>query len=635
MKDTPQKCPGSAIKLRLDGVSPKAFHRSDSWPKFKSMKRKSRQRYINKRMEDWDQISPPYRKAKQNSIMKRAALHGLEWKPTTAKVVNGRVMVHSEVAMENSEVGEHVVRDKESQVIISKNATPSVEVSLRSSTKSIYNSDNEFSMYSPLISNSHNMNDVIKHHSERLSQAPWLVADGNKIKTIQKEWDTERLSFLLSDWTHRLIAKLLYPVAIIWVRVKSSLQAVTRFVAQELYLPLSFIPEDTRDSSGLQFKSFIPNFLHFMIFTLFVCVDIFLSIFTALPIRAFIGILRWLCIGFNSLTRRELHDLAMIITGIAMCFVLRTKFLDVSFTYHWVKAQSTFKLYVLFNFIRIFDHLCCALGQGISTTLFIEGSLMFYVFFMVYSIFHTLLMFLNLITLNVCMNSGSHSLMTLMVFESFIELKSVVFKKMPEEVMLQICCSDVVEHFRTFIMVFLIYVQTFCHLPLERYLDWFWDKAGILLILVVSELTVDLLKHGYLMKFNKHRAKIYRVFTTRLAMDVLNSREYALRGSVKEGNATALEVRMGLPAFQFGCFTLKIVSEVLFANGGSKDIPFEKKIVLAGLLWVGILIAKMLLGSWLTQEATRILESNAELIPDASKLNRVCRYTLIYKRIPV
>merc|ERR1719233_1701308 len=276
------------------------------------------------------------------------------------------------------------------------------------------------------------------------------------------------------------------------------------------------------------------------------------------------------------MTRREVHDLAMIFTGFSVCYVLRTWFLDVSFTYHWVKAQSTFKLYVLFNFIRIFDHLCCALGEGICNILFCEGSPMFYAIFMVYSMFHTGLMFLNLITLNVCMNSGSDSLITLIVSQSFIELKSVVFKKMPMEVMLQISCSDVVEHFKIIIMVFLIYVQTFCHLPLERYIKWFWDKSGILVILALSELAVELLKHGYLLKFNKHRAELYRIFITRLAMDVVNSREYASRGKVEKGDVTALELRMGFPALQFGCFTVKIVSQVLFANDGIY-IPFEKK----------------------------------------------------------
>jgi len=96
---------------------------------------------------------------------------------------------------------------------------------------------------------------------------------------------------------------------------------------------------------------------------------------------------------------------------------------------------------------------------------------MFYILFMIYSLLHTGLMFLNLITLNVCMNSGSNTLITLIVSESFTEVKSVVFKKLPKEVMLQISCSDAVEHFKILIMVFLIHVQTFCHLPLARYIE--------------------------------------------------------------------------------------------------------------------------------------------------------------------
>jgi len=257
---------------------------------------------------------------------------------------------------------------------------------------------------------------------------------------------------------------------------------------------------------------------------------------------------------------------------------------------------------------------------------------MFYFLYMIYSLFHTGLMFLHLITLNVCMNSGSNNLITLIFSESFAELKSVVFKKMPKEVMLQVSCSDVVEHFKILIMVFLIHVQTFCHLPFERYVDWFWDKSQVLVILAISELTIDLLKHGYLIKFNKHRSKMYRIFTTRLAMDVIESRKYALGGKIDKGQTTALELRIGFPALQFGCFAVKIVSQV-FTSG--KQIPFLKKVVLFGLLWIGVLIAKMLLGFWLTHEAVKILENNGAFIERASKMNHVRRYTLIYKRIPV
>jgi len=201
-------------------------------------------------------------------------------------------------------------------------------------------------------------------------------------------------------------------------------------------------------SFEFELRPFILNLLQFLIFTLVVCVDMFLSIFTALPLRALFGVISWLTSRCKNMTKREINDVVMVLIGLAICYILRTWFLDVSFTYHWVKAQSTFKLYVLFNFIRIFDHLCCALGEGISRIVFLENSLIFYFLYMIYSLFHTGLMFLHLITLNVCMNSGNNTLITLIFSESFTELKSVVFKKMPKEIMLQISCSDAVEHFK-------------------------------------------------------------------------------------------------------------------------------------------------------------------------------------------
>eukprot|EP00494_Astrolonche_serrata_P034135 UN34404 len=77
------------------------------------------------------------------------------------------------------------------------------------------------------------------------------------------------------------------------------------------------------------------------------------------------------------------------------------------------------------------------------------------------------MLFLQMMTLNVAINSSDATMYTLLVSNNFQELKSSVFKKFPKEVMLQITCSDISERFQLIIFMFNICTKLFflrcCH----------------------------------------------------------------------------------------------------------------------------------------------------------------------------
>lgn len=59
----------------------------------------------------------------------------------------------------------------------------------------------------------------------------------------------------------------------------------------------------------------------------------------------------------------------------------------------------------------------------------------------VYCCIHTLVLIYQIIALNVAINSHSNALLTLLLSNQFVELKSSVFKKFEKENLFQLSCS--------------------------------------------------------------------------------------------------------------------------------------------------------------------------------------------------
>lgn len=60
-------------------------------------------------------------------------------------------------------------------------------------------------------------------------------------------------------------------------------------------------------------------------------------------------------------------------------------------------------------------------------------------------VIHTMVLFYQAITLNVSINSFSNALLTLLVSNQFVEIKSSVFKKFEKENLFQLSCAGKVD----------------------------------------------------------------------------------------------------------------------------------------------------------------------------------------------
>ncbi|KNE57277.1 hypothetical protein AMAG_03009 [Allomyces macrogynus ATCC 38327] len=147
--------------------------------------------------------------------------------------------------------------------------------------------------------------------------------------------------------------------------------------------------------------------------------------------------------------------------------------IDPSHTYHFIRGQSMIKLYVIFNLLEVCDRLCCSFGMDILDSLFARVSpapmgsmakpnrlpLILHVVVAVgYVVLHAV------ITLNVTINSHNNALVSLIISNQFIEVKSTVFKRFEVEPLFQITCSDMVERMNLGVLLTLNVVRNYLEL---------------------------------------------------------------------------------------------------------------------------------------------------------------------------
>lgn len=227
--------------------------------------------------------------------------------------------------------------------------------------------------------------------------------------------------------------------------------------------------------------------------------------------------------------------------------------LDASRMYHFIRAQSAMKLYVIYNVLEVGDRLLSALGQDIFECLFSSETLSrnssgrskvllpFFMFLLslVYNTFHAVTLFYQVTTLNVAVNSYSNALLTLLISNQFVEIKGSVFKRFEKENTFQLTCADIVERFQLWIMLLIIGMRnvvevggftvpgagggdassttfplhTASILPDSFTLIPSWMLSGEVLspffIVIGSEMVVDWIKHAYINKFNNIKPNFY------------------------------------------------------------------------------------------------------------------------------
>ena len=307
-------------------------------------------------------------------------------------------------------------------------------------------------------------------------------------------------------------------------------------------------------------------------------------------------------------------DKADILKGlliIATCVILMR--FNASRMYHWIRQQAAIKLYVIYNVLEVADRLFSAIGQDVLECLFSREALerrpdgrskilrpfWLFVLALVYTVVHSTALFYQVITLNVAVNSYSNALITLLMSNQFVEIKSTVFKKFEKDNLFQLTCADVVERFQLWLMLIIIasrnIVETgglstgfnlftsasttsassvtnashansftpprssssilpssFEIIPslftsITAYAPSVGHVLGPFIVVLGSEMVIDWLKHAYVNKFNNTRPTIYGRFLDVLAKDYYTN-------AFADQNLTK---RLGLPVIPLSCLFIR------------------------------------------------------------------------------
>ncbi|KAG5599917.1 hypothetical protein H5410_031287 [Solanum commersonii] len=202
----------------------------------------------------------------------------------------------------------------------------------------------------------------------------------------------------------------------------------------------------------------------------FVCLDSFLSLLTVMPTRLIMICWKFLKTRqFKKLSAVELSDIGCCVALCSGAILLQQT--DISLIYHMIRGQGTIKLYVVYNVLEVFDKLFQSFGGDVMQTLFntAEG--------LANSSMET-----QAITLSTCIVAHNNALFALLVSNNFAEIKSNVFKRYSK---------DNVHNLNA-------------------------------LVVYVSEMTIDIIKHSFIAKFNNIKPIAFSEFLEDLCKQTLN-----------------------------------------------------------------------------------------------------------------
>ncbi|KAG4302139.1 hypothetical protein PCK1_001411 [Pneumocystis canis] len=282
-----------------------------------------------------------------------------------------------------------------------------------------------------------------------------------------------------------------------------------------------------------------------LLFGWFICLDTILYFFTISPLR-FIKVLYAIFKNNLFLFRKDkVHkersinpsekiDLFEGFLILGTCIILQK--LDASRIYHSIRGQATIKLYVIYSVLEVGDRLFSAFGLDVITYFFLEVSdkkkstkhyylnlIPYFILVLITNVLHTIMLFFQVMTLNVTINSYSNALLALLISNQFVEIKGTVFKKFEKENILQMTLADIVERFQLSLILIIILFRnfmeiyelnfTFSLLPASffRFLfSIFFVVISPIFLILGSEIFVDWIKHVFVIKFNYIRSSIYQ-----------------------------------------------------------------------------------------------------------------------------
>uniref|UniRef100_A0A3Q1BGK3 Transmembrane anterior posterior transformation 1a n=1 Tax=Amphiprion ocellaris TaxID=80972 RepID=A0A3Q1BGK3_AMPOC len=333
-----------------------------------------------------------------------------------------------------------------------------------------------------------------------------------------------------------------------------------------------------------------------MTFGFFLCLDAFLYVFTLLPLRVILALLRLFtvpCCGLSGSRLLQPAQVCDVLKGFIMvlCYSMMS-YVDYSMMYHLIRGQSVIKLYIIYNMLEVADRLFSSFGQDILDALYWTatepkekkrahiGVIPHFFMAVLYVFLHAILIMVQATTLNVAFNSHNKSLLTIMMSNNFVEIKGSVFKKFEKNNLFQMSNSDIKERFTNYILLLIV-----CLRNMEQFSwnpDHFWVLFPDVLMVMASEIAVDVVKHAFITKFNDISADVYGEYRASLAFDLVSSRQKNLirvvTSSVKiQGSLSFMCVLL----FYLGMITLKVLNSIVLLGRSCvfvKEANMEEKL---------------------------------------------------------
>ncbi|XP_015079972.1 protein POLLEN DEFECTIVE IN GUIDANCE 1 [Solanum pennellii] len=316
----------------------------------------------------------------------------------------------------------------------------------------------------------------------------------------------------------------------------------------------------------------------------FVCLDSFLSLLTVMPTRFIMICWRFLKTRqFKKLSAVELSDIGCCVALSSGAILLQQT--DISLIYHMIRGQGTIKLYVVYNVLEVFDKLFQSFGGDVMQTLFntaeglansstentqywVRRFIVDEVVAVASSIVHSFILLAQAITLSTCIVAHNNALFALLVSNNFAEIKSNVFKRYSKDNVHNLVYYDSVERFH--ISAFLLFVLA--QNLLEADGPWFGSFLCNALVVYVSEMTIDIIKHSFIAKFNNIKPIAFSEFLEDLCKQTLN-----IQTDNVKNNLTFVPLA---PA----CVVIRVLRPVFAAHLPYNPLPWR-------LFWIFLLSA--------------------------------------------
>ncbi|XP_029003563.1 transmembrane anterior posterior transformation protein 1 homolog [Betta splendens] len=334
-----------------------------------------------------------------------------------------------------------------------------------------------------------------------------------------------------------------------------------------------------------------------MIFGFFLCLDAFLYVFTLLPLRVILALIRLItlpCCGFGGSRLLQPAQVCDVLKGFIMviCYSMMS-YVDYAMMYHLIRGQSVIKLYIIYNMLEVADRLFSSFGQDILDALYWTatepkekkrahiGVIPHFFMAVLYVFLHAILIMVQATTLNVAFNSHNKSLLTIMMSNNFVEIKGSVFKKFEKNNLFQMSNSDIKERFTNYILLLIV-----CLRNMEQFSwnpDHFWVLCPDVFMVIASEVAVDIVKHAFITKFNDISADVYGEYRASLAFDLVSSRQK----NAYTDYSDSVSRRMGFIPLPLALLLIRVVTS-------SVKIQGSLSLICVLLFYLGMITLKVL-----------------------------------------